>query len=174
MHLRYYNISSKKNNLMDINTVIKELGQTLGLESLSLSDNGVCRLVFDEHLTVDIESDEMGEYVRLHGVVAQLAESPSMDIYEALLVANMQVRETSGSYFGIDAQAREVVLFSNVDMSDATSHDFILILEEFVNYFEIWLKKLNNSEVEETMQPRDTAVVESKSEEQSQAFGLRL
>ena len=161
---------------MNIKSVLKELGNQVGIHELKLDNNGACRLVFDEKMIVDIESDELSENVRFYSVVAMLASEPSVSIYEKLLSANLSGLSGGANYFGIDSAAREIVLFSNLDMESIDHTRFSKRLEVFVNDLEHWVEKyqrggLNEEEIEINA---DTSEVQGIMRGYDPTPGLRL
>ena len=157
-----------------MNTVLDEVGSILGLDNLQVGAGGVCRILFDEHLIIDIETHELDEYMVIHSVVAKLADEPSVETYQALLAANMQAMDSYGLCFCADLESREVVLSSRFCMKTSSTDDFIDLLQEFVNYLEIWLNKLQNSELDSTVESTAKQLEQHSILEPLQGNGLRL
>lgn len=131
---------------MDIRSIILEIGKELNLPNLELNDKGTCSILIDEKMKVDIESDETGDIVRLVGVISPISEVSSAEVFQSLLMANFSEIEGDNN-FAIDENTLELVLFSRLKMKYVDAAEFYFRLEDFVNDYEIWVKKFENSEV---------------------------
>lgn len=127
---------------MDINHVLAELGNRVGLDGLALDDRGLCRLVFDQHLIVDLEADPDGHTVHLHGIVAPLPPEGREALYEQLLDANLADSSTGGAHFALDRQRGEILLERALDMDRHDYQDLVNVLESLVNHLESWQERL--------------------------------
>lgn len=125
---------------MKIALLLEQLGSRLGLEGLRFTDEGLCRLVFDSNLVVDLERDEeRGVYV--YAAVCPLPIEKREQVYETLLIANM-VGTTGSASFAIDMVAGEVLLRDYYPVHDADVLRFVEALEAFLNFLELWKGKL--------------------------------
>lgn len=127
---------------MDINVILEELGRNMGLSKVALDHNGVCRLVFDKVLVVDIEATK-DDFVYLHAVVGQIPHQQKQELYQALLEANLFGKGTGSASFGIDVPRNEILLYRRFYMDRTDYKDFVDGLEQFVNILELWMKKLD-------------------------------
>lgn len=66
---------------MNIRDVLAELGHQMGL-NVTLSEEGVCRLVFDERFTVDIEASPDNDTVHLYSVLCPIPPEGKERFYE--------------------------------------------------------------------------------------------
>ncbi len=126
---------------MDINAILSELGGQIGLEGLKLDENGVCRLVFDDVLVVDIESSDDAKTVSFHAQVCELPPEGREKLYRVALEESLFGLGTGGSSFGLDSQRGELLLWRTFPMEHIAYQDFVNILESFVNHLELWKKK---------------------------------
>lgn len=131
---------------MDINAVLSELGGQIGLEGLKLDENGVCRLVFDDVLVVDIESSDDGQVVNLHAQVCEIPAEGREELYKVALEESLFGLGTGGASFGLDSQRGELLLWRSLAMDKLDYQDFVNILESFVNHLELWMQKVERSD----------------------------
>lgn len=132
---------------MEIRSIIEGLGKQLNISKLSLNASGVCRLVIDERLVIDIEADEINENVRLVSVIGSISEKQESGFYEELLYANFSGIQGSENIFGADHVAHEVIMFSRLDMSETDQKIFGERLESFINDVEYWLNKYEKGDI---------------------------
>lgn len=148
---------------MNIEDVLRELGNQMGLPNLKLDENKVCRLIFDKKFTIDIEASEDLKTVHIYSALCTIPPSNKEPLYEALLEANLFGRGTGGAAFGVDLEMGEVLLSSSLqDMDRVDYQDFVNVLESFVNHVEAWTEKIDSgnytpdrrSQTEEKKGPR--------------------
>ncbi|MDY6009540.1 MAG: type III secretion system chaperone [Duodenibacillus sp.] len=115
--------------------LVAELGTTLAI-NLSLSDQGTCRVVFDED-EVDFEKSGNALFV-----MADIASACGReDAYGRLLTANCLGNETGGAVISLDA-AREVFVLHTVCEEGTSYPAFEAKLTLFVKalrYWKAWL-----------------------------------
>lgn len=140
---------------MNIRDVLAELGQQMGL-NVTLSDQGVCRLVFDQRFTVDIEASLNSDAVHLYSVLCPIPPDSKERFYEQLLEANLFGGGTGGAWFALDSLHNEVLLNRTLKMATTDYQDFVGALESFVNHLESWDGKLARGELD---RPEEAATV---------------
>lgn len=131
---------------MNIEDVLKELGNQMGLPNLKLDENKVCRLIFDKKFTIDIEASEDLKTVHIYSAICIIPPENQLKLYESLLEANLFGRGTGGSAFGVDLEMGEILLSRSLDMEKVQHQDFVNILEAFVNHVEAWTEKIDTGE----------------------------
>ncbi|MFO1349206.1 MAG: type III secretion system chaperone [Gammaproteobacteria bacterium] len=131
---------------MNIRDVLAELGHQMGLK-VSLNDQGVCRLVFDQRFTVDIEASPDNDTVHLYSVLCPIPSDGKERFYEQLLEANLFGGGTGGAWFALDSLHNEVLLNRTLNMATTDYQDFVGVLESFVNHLESWDGKLARGEL---------------------------
>ncbi len=131
---------------MNIHDVLAELGHQMGL-NVTLNEEGVCRLVFDERFPVDIEASPDNDAVHLYSVLCPIPPEDKERFYERLLEANLFGGDTGGAWFALDGSHGEVVLNRTVSMANIDYQDFANLLEGFVNHLEAWDDKLSHGEL---------------------------
>ncbi|HAO32696.1 MAG TPA: hypothetical protein DCQ84_07070 [Candidatus Competibacteraceae bacterium] len=131
---------------MNIRDALAELGQQMGLP-ITLNEQGVCRLVFDQRFTVDIEASADRDTVHLYSVLCPIPPEDRESFYERLLEANLFGGGTGGAWFAVDALHNEVLLNRALTMANTDYQDFVGILESFVNHLESWEGKIDSGEL---------------------------
>lgn len=132
---------------MNIDDILLELGKQMGLGSLKLDENRVCRLVFDSVLVVDIEATEGDQIVNLYATVCTTPAEGKDALYETLLEASLFGLGTGGASFGIDKERGELLLWRVLNMDKTDYQEFVNVLESFVNHLEVWKDKIDKGEI---------------------------
>jgi len=99
---------------MAFDDILAELGRTMGLGSLRLDENNVCRLRFGDDLVVDIEHVPARARFYLHAVVgaAPAAGSP---LLAEMLGANLFGQGTGDATLAVDPALGDVLLLRGFD-----------------------------------------------------------
>jgi Tir chaperone protein (CesT) family len=90
---------------MRVDQLVRELGVRLGLP-LALDGNGMCRLVFNGGMNVDVEAlRDDGEKFIIYSVLAKLRPGPRGALYQALLEANLPTENGGAGVLALDVEA---------------------------------------------------------------------
>lgn len=126
---------------MDLNSLIQELGQRLGMDGLALDENHSCRLLFDGKIAVQIEKADDDEFF-IHSVVDRIPSEGQAACFEALLDANFLCQKTGHAFFSIDKTDGEILLQQRFSSAGTDAQAFVNELEIFVNVVESWMESL--------------------------------
>ena len=140
---------------MDVDNIVKELGNQLGLDNLALDENNVCRIVFDEKFNVDIEAMPDKKSFFIHAVLCRVPAEHKEVLFAELLEANLFGKGTGGASFGYDANLGEVLLFRRFETEKTDYPEFEAAVEEFLNYMESWSKRIESGEAGEGPSSRE-------------------
>jgi hypothetical protein len=111
--------------------LVQELGRRLNLTGLTMQD-GVCRLVFDRHLAVDLEDDGAGNLC-LHVNLGPLPHVNREAALSALLTKHLFGVETRGAAFGLHPRTQDLYLFRTLPLSNLDVDTALSALETFVD-----------------------------------------
>lgn len=125
---------------MHLPDLIHEIGQRLNLPNLTLQD-GVCRLVFDRTLIIDLEDDGAGNLC-LHSVLTSLTAPGRDALLAPLLSAHLFGLETDGACFGLHPQTDELYLFRVLPIAALDAATAMDVLERFTHQVENWRRKI--------------------------------
>lgn len=120
--------------------LVQEIGQRLNLTGLTLKD-GVCRLVFDEQLLIDIEDDGVGNLC-FHTTLGPAPFNGREDLFAALLSAHLFGLETDGGVFGLHPKTHEIYLFRSLPLDALQVDAAFNVLERFTQQAETWKRQL--------------------------------
>ncbi|MDQ5909455.1 MAG: hypothetical protein QG599_1550 [Pseudomonadota bacterium] len=123
---------------MQIEDILDELGHQTGLGALSLNEDRVCRLVFDDRLTVDIEALPDKQRFFIHAVVGPAPSSQKEAIFAEMLSANLFGQDTGGACLALDRNREEVLLFKEFLTDQMDYPMFSAALEVFLNRLDHW------------------------------------
>lgn len=127
---------------MHIKDALDQLGKQIGVPDLALDENGVCRMIFDRNLVVDLEQSDDASVLHIHSTLTGIPAEGRETLYGSLLAANLFGAETGGAVFALDIPAGEVVLFKSFRMDETEYQDFVNGLENFVQQIENWKERL--------------------------------
>lgn len=132
---------------MAVNELLHELGAKTGLGNLALDENGVCQLVFDGELTIEIEAPPNSASFWIVATVAQVPPTEDTAFFRELLAANFMGRGTTGQALAVDSKRGEIVLCQRLDIARS---DYALLereVEAFLNALDAWKEKIGHGEV---------------------------
>ncbi len=125
---------------MNPSDLVGELAQRLNLTGVTFA-NGVCRLIFDGSLAIDLEDDGAGR-LTLHSVIATLPGEGRETVMATLLSAHLFGLETDGAVFGLHPQTHDIYLFRTL-ASESLEVDLVYgALEGFVHQVEVWRDRM--------------------------------
>lgn len=124
---------------MNAPDLVQELGSRLNLTGLSLTD-GVCRLVFDRQLPVDLEDDGAGN-LAYHAVIGVLPHGERERVLRTLMSAHLFGLETGGAAFGLHPRTDEVYLFRLLPVENLEVELALRVLESFTQQAETWKRR---------------------------------
>lgn len=125
-----------------LNTLIEKLGKEIGIEGLSLDEDGFCCLAFDEKITVNIQYEESENNVIFFAEVGIVSPKEQAETFPLLLEANLLTIGTQGATLGAERETGSVLLSLRVPVSTLDYAAFHKSLETFVNTAEIWIDRL--------------------------------
>jgi len=128
---------------MEIDQLVEQFGQDSGLRNLKLNQDGLCRLVFDDKLFVDIEKTS-SNFV-LHSVVGKppIQQDEQLEYMEMLLQANGPDHAIGDIHLGFDIKMDEVLIFQNFANVDVNFDYFKKCMEEFISQVGKWRSRLS-------------------------------
>jgi hypothetical protein len=121
---------------MSIDELLREFGSRSGLGVLSRNGEGVCRLIFNGGLIVDIEAPDRDPDLHLTATVGPLAPRASASLLRALLSANLMTRESGGAALALDLNRDEVVLHRQLPAEGLDYAAFERSLDSFLSHLE--------------------------------------
>ena len=130
-----------------LKNLLTEFGTSVGIPDLQLDEENRCNLIFDE-IAMSFELGPSEESVYLYSYLGDAIHTDLEDLYATLLDANYIFRGTQGATIGVESTSRKVVLIREERLSNLQLPRFRLLVEEFVNLAELWMKKLANFSVE--------------------------
>ncbi len=120
--------------------LVQELGQRLNLTGLSLA-NGICRLMFDRSLPIDIEDDGNGN-LYYHCNLGPLPHQNREPLLSALMSAHLFGLETDGAAIGLHPKTNDLYLFRCIPIESLEVDGALKILERFTQQAENWKKRI--------------------------------
>jgi hypothetical protein len=125
---------------MNPHDLVHELGNRLNLTGLSLS-NGICRLMFDRSLPIDIEDDGNGN-LYYHCNLGPLPHQNREAVLASLMSAHLFGFETDGAAIGLHPKTNDLYLFRSLPIESLEVDGALKSLERFTQQAENWKKRL--------------------------------
>jgi hypothetical protein len=127
---------------MRVDQLVRELGVRLGLP-LALDSNGMCRLVFNGGMNVDVEAlRDDGEKFIIYSVLGKLRPGPRDALYRALLEANLPSEDGTIGVLALDVERDEILLQRILDATSLTAVYLSEIVEKFVDVAVSWTERI--------------------------------
>lgn len=118
-------------------------GKRLNSPALAVNKHRVCQFTLDEQLTVTLEEGNPTGLVHLYAAVAKIPGEHDQGLYARLLRAQLFGAELgAGLRFGLDADAGEILVQTQVLLAETEPERFFEILEEFVSWAAHWQEQL--------------------------------
>jgi hypothetical protein len=93
----------------ELDRLLGAFGAETGLPGLATEENGVCILVFDGYLNVNLMADPRGSDLIAWSTVGELPAEGAEDVLRALMRANLFWRDTDGGVVGLMDEGDSVV-----------------------------------------------------------------
>jgi hypothetical protein len=130
---------------MKAEQLLNDLGLIMGLSGLAFNDEGCARLVFDDGLVLNLESDADTGQLQIYSDLGPLPSKNRENFFLMLLEGNIFQAETHGATLAVDAVQQQVVLCRALTPDDLSLQSFSNIIEAFVNAVAQWRAKLDGS-----------------------------
>ena len=127
---------------MELGALLNELATRMGLDGLRLDSNGICRLVFDETIAVDLEPSTDKTLLHMVATLGQVPADASTHWLRNLLAASFMGQETGSAHIALDPLNEEVVLCQRLALDGLEITRFVPELEAFVNHAQAWIQRL--------------------------------
>ncbi|MEZ0387510.1 MAG: type III secretion system chaperone [Verrucomicrobium sp.] len=130
---------------MKLDDLIKQLGASIGLPNLGLTD-GSCRLVFDGNLPVDVEEAEEESQAHLLSNLGPLPQEEGEEsrYYRRLLEANHFGRETGGMTLALVPSEGQFFLCGIISLGTVSLESFSKMLARFAREAHHWIVELES------------------------------
>lgn len=125
---------------MKATELFKKLGMHIGTRPLKLDANGLCCLLLDDLINLNIQLAREGTYLHLYTVVAQRPQVDSQALITALLKANLFGYALDGSCFGLSEE--KIFLHKRIFLTGLEFEAFVQELEVFLHHAERWIQNL--------------------------------
>ena len=127
---------------MELSELLEKFGKSSGLDVCNLDDEGVCRLVFDGNLTVDIEQGEDKATCLMYGLAGPLPPEPEA-LMRRMLGANLFVSDTGDAVVGLDNTLDQIIILLRCQLTHMEYDEFERILTGFIDQLEYWIESLS-------------------------------
>ena len=144
---------NKTMSLTQINDILMQFGQNIGVRDLRLDHNLAASLVFDDQFLVEIHGlDRSGDHVNSLFLLSVLSPAPNhfpndigkADFYRQLLHANLSHKVMSGVSFSVDPESGDIILLRALVAHYLTIDILEYEIETFINVLEHWSNTLVN------------------------------
>src|SRR5471032_566764 len=90
--------------------------------SFSMNPGGTLALNFDQGININLEHDSEEDVMHIYSVLGEepVDDGSRLDLYSAMLEANLFGHETEGATLAIDSATREILLTRRFDLANTT------------------------------------------------------
>ncbi len=126
---------------MEFATLLAELGNALGIDTLAPDADGQCALLFDGEHTITFTPDSEDHSLIMHGEVGKLP--PHNDaLCRTLLEASLLGAQTGGAAFAIHAKLDTIILWKRHDAQFTDVNSLQQALQAFLAQLIHWKHRL--------------------------------
>lgn len=124
------------------NQLLGELGNKIGIDSLSANNKGLCSLRFDDRLTIDLEYSEEKDNLLLTSLVGTIKPDQKEKKCTELLEANLLWCGTGGATLGVDPETGAVFMSYQEKLQGINFSEFQGVIKNFSDTALFWNKRL--------------------------------
>lgn len=132
---------------MNLENLLAELGQRLGVGTIELDGGGGCVLAFDDNLVVEIEASDDPPGMTFSSALGPVPAGDRSAIFTELLEANLLGRGTGPASFGFDSDLDEIVLSRLINRTEIDIDSFEAELETFLQVLSVWRQRYDRHEI---------------------------
>jgi hypothetical protein len=129
-------------SLEHFETLLSDLGKSVGLPNLKPSKEGLCSLRFDDKVTIDMEASEETGALIFSSIVGTLAPYQTEEFYPLILEANLLWAGTGGATLGVDPATLSVFMCYQEKLEGMEFMRFQDLLKGFSDTALFWNKKV--------------------------------
>ena len=127
---------------MDIEKVLRNLSDSLGLPPLTLDANRACAFLVDDELHTELRYDERADVLCLYAEVGRARPVEQSQLIQTLLETNADPQTLGGSHFGMTPDHDEVVLCRTLVGDDPSADMLLEELAELLTSSRQWRGRL--------------------------------
>lgn len=127
-----------------VSNLLKEFGRHIGLEQLTLDDDGQCTLAFDEDIVMTFVADPEGG-LNAVSFVGELPESGAEEFVKGLLQENFLPSNHGGARFALEPNSNRLVMVGRWDAQKTDINFFSTQLEACVNSIDAMQKTMTET-----------------------------
>lgn len=131
--------------MQSLDQLLQQLTERLQGHELRLNAQRVCRFSIRREVAVSIEEGRPADHFHMYATVASLGVSSQGALYVRLLKAQLFNAELGeGMSFGLDEEAKEILLQQRLALQGINGEEFYQILSLFVSWAMHWTKELSS------------------------------
>ena len=133
-------------SLAVMENMLSEFGASIGIPDLKPDPEHRCNLMFDE-VAVSFELGPDDESLYIYALLGSVPEGQAERAYADLLHANHVFEGTGGATLCVDPRTQGIVLLRAERLETLRLARFEVLLEDFVNVAERWMKRAEKGEL---------------------------
>ena len=139
-----------------VSNLLKEFGRHIGLEQLTLDEEGQCTLAFDEDIVMTFVADPEGG-LNAVSFVGELPASGAEQFLKSILQENFLPSNHGGARFAVEPNSNRVVMVGRWDAQKTDINSFSAQLEACVNSIDTMQKTMADTKFEASSSPQQTS-----------------
>ncbi|MCO7226980.1 type III secretion system chaperone [Pleionea sp. CnH1-48] len=146
---------------MSFTQTMKEAASHLGLSNLLISQEGTCRIVFNDTQAIDIEeSKEFEGMMHAYSVVGKIPRGNRETVFGMLLEANFLGQGTGTASLSVDQGAGEILLYQMISYSLCTPSQLAELIKALGQLATEWTQALSSIDTSHGQQTAPGKVAE--------------
>lgn len=145
-------------SMKKLQSIMTAFGEKNEIENFALDEEGACGVNSDEDVTFFLQYLEDIDSLAFIAPVGIVKKEYELEMYKALLQANMLWEETEGATLAFDPESEEIVLQISADLASLDLETFESLMEDFVSMVEEWQDLIANFD------PSDLDTIEDEQE----------
>lgn len=137
----------------NVQVLLKQFGNTIGLADLALDEEGFCSLTFDDQIVLNLQYDQRTENIVIFAELGKIKDEGALKVYARLLEANIFWKETGGGTLCVEPKTMTAILEYQEAVAHMNDVRFQRLIEGFINTAEYWISHLDELQTDVALQP---------------------
>jgi len=129
--------------MTNLEYLLEKYGASVGLEKLGLDKQGVCRIVFNNTYSIDIEPVPAQDIVHIYSKIGTAPQQKDTQFYEFIFEQFLFGKNTNFASICVDKESNSVYLWRVFTPSKFDDHSFSNLISGFVHTTRKLTRKLS-------------------------------
>ncbi|WP_083938406.1 type III secretion system chaperone [Algicola sagamiensis] len=145
-----------------MNQLLDALAPKLGFEALEFDADGVCILMFDDSLVLELHVNDKSQSLSLTAFIGEISNGPTLpNALKEVLSANISLNQAYGMSLGVEPITNSLLLLQQIHAEQTTIECLDKVFTTYVEQAEYWQEQLiimNHMHTPPQQKPVDSCV----------------